>query len=247
MPASAPDDPADDLRVVATGDGSRTLYSERYGQTLHSSHGAAAEARWVFLEGSGVGARLRRGEACAVLEIGFGTGLNFLVSADLAHAHDAELRYVALERRLPPPEALEALGHRDHLARPELADRLYAELDAVRGRPGRQAPIRVGCATLELILAEAGAADLAFGAFGAFDAVYHDAFSPDANPELWSETALARLAAALAPGGALVTYTVAGAVRRALAACGLEVQKRPGPTGGKREMLWARKPLSPRG
>ena len=236
--------PAGDARIVATADGSRTLYSERYGQTLHSSHGAAAEARWVFLAGSGVEERLRRGAACHVLEVGFGTGLNFLVTADAARTHGARLRYAALERELPARDVLARLGHREHLRRPELADELHAALDGVRDGDGWQRPLDVGDATLELALGEA--TDTALPAVSVH-AVYHDAFSPDANPELWTEAFLARLAAALVPGGALVTYTVAGAVRRALAATGLEVAKRPGPPGGKREMLFARKAPTARG
>lgn len=241
--APAPD-PGDDVRIVSTGDGSRTLYSERYGQTLHSSHGAAAEARWVFLAGSGVEARLRRGDPCRVLEVGFGTGLNFLVTADAARVHEERLNYTALERRLPQRDVLERLGYAEHLQQPELADRLYAVLDTVRKGTGRQQPLALDDVTLTLVLGEATEAELPAGAF---DAVYHDAFSPDANAELWSETFLTRLAGALAPGGTLVTYTVAGAVRRALAAAGLEVAKRPGPPGGKREMLFARKSPTSRG
>lgn len=74
------------------------------------------------------------------------------------------------------------------------------------------------------------------------DAVYHDAFSPDASPGMWSDAFLGACARALAPGGAWVSYSVAGAVRRRLAGHGLRVEKRPGPVGGKREILVAVRP-----
>ena len=67
-----------------TADGSRTLYSERYAQTFHSDKGAVTESRHVFLEASGVTERVQQGEATTVLEVGFGTGLNFFLTADLA-------------------------------------------------------------------------------------------------------------------------------------------------------------------
>src|SRR6056297_701456 len=74
------------------------------------------------------------------------------------------------------------------------------------------------------------------------DAWYHDAFSPSASPELWSEAFLSACARALAPGGVWVSYTVAGAVRRRLQAAGLVTAKLAGPPGGKREMCRAVKP-----
>ena len=94
---------------------------------------------------------------------------------------------------------------------------------------------------LELLQVDARHAALPVSAH----AVYHDAFSPDVNAELWESTFLGRLFGALAPGGSLVSYTVKGVVRRRLAALGFEVSKAPGPPGGKREMLVARRPTEP--
>ena len=257
---------------VSTGDGSRTLHSARFGQTLHSHHGAVTEARWVFLRGSGVEARLAAGDPARVLEVGFGTGLNFLVTADAARRHRTNLRYLGLERVLPTIDAVAALDLARHLAHPELARSLWDALDGLErqgrhvvqvgeggvaaggtsapgegaGAAGKREPETARSATvrLDLWLGEATDVELPHGSY---DAVYHDAFSPDVNPELWTADFLERLAMWLAPGGALVTYTVAGAVRRTLAGLGLEVEKRPGPPAGKREMLWARKPPTARG
>jgi len=79
-----------------------------------------------------------------------------------------------------------------------------------------------------------------------FDAVYQDAFSPDANSELWTDTFFSKLHRTLKPGGVLTTYSVKGEVRRRLQRLGFAVEKRPGPPGGKREMLWAARPLETR-
>lgn len=235
----------DGREPVATADGSATLYSPRYGQTYHSHHGAVTESAWVFVEGSGVGRRLRAGGAVRVLEVGFGTGLNFLLTADLARGAGAPLRYRALERDPLPGGTIRRLGYDRHLKHPTLVDELVAWLDRSEAVGTAAEPRRLHVGTprcpCELVLDVGDATEADVGS-GAFDAVYHDAFSPDANPELWAEPFLARLVAALAPGGALVTYTVKGTVRRALTALGLHVEKRPGPPGGKREMLWARVP-----
>lgn len=218
-----------------TGDGSGTLFTPRYAQTFHSLHGAVTESRHVFLEGSGVAERLRQGEAVKVLEVGFGTGLNFLLTAQAASTGSGTLHYVALERQLVPVALLARLDYA------RFAPAAFAALLEFRRRlaPGTQAGThrsRVAGSLLELRLGEAQEARLGKAEF---DAIYHDGFSPDTNPELWDESFLSRLAAALAPGGTLVSYTVKGVVRRQLAAAGLEVTKLAGPPGGKKEMLRA--------
>ncbi len=220
-----------------TADGSLTLYSPAYGQTLHSHHGAVTESRHVFLRGSGVASRLGLGRPTSVLEIGFGTGLNFLLSADAALATGTPLRYVALDRSLPDSDLLASLGYGRHLSNSQLWTRFLTFRGSLT--PEAKPPtFHYGPARLSLQLRDATGAPLEAEGF---DAIYLDAFSPDVNPELWSETFLAGLATALSAGGVLVSYSVKGEVRRRLARLGLEVARHPGPPAGKREMLWARK------
>lgn len=250
-PRQTPPEAAAELRLERTADGSLTLRDARVGQTYGSGHGALAEARHVFLHGSGAAARLAAGRATRVLEVGLGTGLNFLVTADAAVTAGAELDYRALESRLPPAELLERLEYQRGLSRPEIC---YAWI-AGRRALGDAAPTRwtqprgtlAPGVALEVVFGDATAADAAIAEPGWADGIYHDAFSPDAAPGLWSEEFLRRLTRCLAPGGVLVTYSVKGLVRRRLAALGLRVEKRPGPKHGKREMLHAmREAISPR-
>jgi len=91
---------------LVTADGSRTLRSSAHGQTFKSRLGALTESRSVFLEGSGVAARLAGGEPTRLLEIGFGTGLNFLVTAEAARVAGTKLHYVAVEVDLLPAATL---------------------------------------------------------------------------------------------------------------------------------------------
>ena len=226
------------VQRVVTADGSATLYSERYAQPFASVRGALSEAQGVFLSGSGVGARLAAGEHVRVLEVGFGTGLNFFVTAQACLKHpDARLEYTALEHTLLDAETVAQLGY-GALADEALVA-VYLEWRAALGvapAPGSYVFER-GRVRLELLLGDATMQPLVGGDVAA---VYHDAFSPAVNPELWTEAFLARLAGALCAGGVIVSYCVQGAVRRRLEALGLVVSKRPGPPGGKREVLVAR-------
>lgn len=224
------------VRRVLTNDGSATLYSEAYAQPFASARGALSESRGVFLEGSGVGAALRAGASVRVLEVGFGAGLNFFVTAGACLAHPtARLHYSALEHTLLRAETVAALGYA-----PATVVAPYLEWRRGLGEPptpGRYL-FETGAVRLELLVGDAPAQALPTGVFGT---VYHDAFSPAVNPELWTEDFLGALVAALAPGGVLVSYCVQGAVRRHLQGLGLVVHKRPGPPGGKREVLAAHK------
>lgn len=248
--------PGRSLGMRTTSDGSRTLYDPVAAQTYHSERGAWAETVHVFLGASGVAERLAAGRAAHVVEVGLGTGLNLLATLDAALAGGARLHYRALELRPPPLAVVRALAFGRRLRRPELAD---AWLDVLadlleHGRPGAVRrvpdPLLPPGTTLEVALGDAtsdaaGAPSAAAAALlepGWADAVYHDAFGADASPALWSDGFLGACARALAPGGAWVSYSVAGAARRRLAGHGLRVEKRPGPVGGKREMLVAVRP-----
>ena len=228
------------MRIVNTADGSRTLYSDHYEQTMHSRQGALTESRHVFLKGAGVAAQLGQDEPMRVLEIGFGTGLNFFVTADLALTTHTPLDYVALERDLLPSQVIRELEYERGLEHKGLLQTFFDARDKLPEPPpvGRYAFHLAKGVGLELRLGEATDVRLEPGQYGA---VYMDAFSPDANPELWTEDFLEGLYHTLIPGGTLSSYCVKGAVRRRLQALGFTVRKRPGPPGGKREMLVATK------
>lgn len=226
------------LKQEPTADGSQTLYSERYGQTFHSDKGAVTESKHVFLWASGVTARLERSLTTSILEVGFGTGLNFFLSADLALKTETPMTFVSLEQSLLSSETVQGLGYEEGLEHPELLTDYCQFRDALGPEPGGKQVFKFKDVRLELLLGEATEQNLGENRF---DAIYQDAFSPDANAELWSETFFTKLLHALKPGGKLTTYSVKGEIRRRLKSLGFEVEKIPGPVGGKREMLRATK------
>ncbi len=220
--------------MIKTGDGSHTLHSERYGETYHSINGATTESRHVFLDASGVTRRLERQQTTRVLEIGFGLGLNFLLTADLALQHGTALDYHAVEHDPAVLLAIASLQYEQHLKNPKLLAYLVAGLDAARHQQNIYISMGPGV-SLTLHCVDAVRDELPAGSF---NALYLDAFSPDCNPECWTEAFFIKLHAAMAVQGALTTYSAKGSVRRALIAAGFAVKKLAGPPG-KREMLHA--------
>ena len=220
--------------IIKTGDGSLTLHSERYGETYHSINGATTESRHVFLDASGVTQRLKRQQATRVLEIGFGLGLNFLLTADLALQHGSPLDYHAVEHDPAVLQAITSLQYEQHLKNPDLLECLVAGLDDARHQQDIHISMGPGV-SLTLHHADAVRDELPPGSF---NALYLDAFSPDTNPECWTEAFFIKLHSPIATGGVLTTYSAKGSVRRALIAVGFAVKKLAGPPG-KREMLHA--------
>ena len=73
---------------------------------------------------------------------------------------------------------------------------------------------------------------------GRYELIYFDAFGPDKQPEMWTPAVFASIASVTEKGGALVTYSAKGEVKRNLKACGFEVTLLPGPPG-KRQIIRA--------
>lgn len=213
-----------DIRIEPTADGSATLYVPALDEHYHSVKGALSESRHVFVD---MGLRASPAAAPRVLEVGFGTGLNALLTWLEADRSGRPVRYAALELYpLSPAQAL-ALGY-------EPSDRLRALHEA----PWEEAVSLSPCFALQKLRA-----DFTTFAFApsSFDVVYFDAFAPDKQPALWTAEGFAALYAALSPGGVLATYCAKGSVRRLLQQAGFLTERLPGPPGGKREILRARK------
>lgn len=220
------------VEFVVTSDGSKTLYHPAIGEHYHSRHGAVQESRHVFL-GMGLDhfVAQHHPQAVTVLEIGFGTGLNFLLSADSCHAKGIALGYTGVEAYPLPVATLSKTGHGDYVS-PGLWTAFLA-----RYADGLAAPQIVldGCS---LEIAHCGA--LEFTSEKRFDVLYFDAFAAVHQPEMWSEETLDHVCGFLKPGGVFVTYAITGHLKRTLKSFGFTIEKVPG-APGKREMLRAMK------
>lgn len=211
--------------------------STTYGDVYFSREDGLAESRAVFLAGCGLPEAWRGRRHFTVAELGFGTGLNVLALLDLwvrERPANGHLQIWSIEAH---PFGKQALA-RAHAAWPELAPISEQILDRWPAlTPG---PHRIDLpdfhATLDLALGEA--LPMLDQWSGRADAWFLDGFAPAANPQMWSDEVLSLVAARSAPGARVGTFTVAGQVRRGLAAAGFAVDKKPG-HGRKRERLEA--------
>ncbi|MEL7486251.1 MAG: tRNA (5-methylaminomethyl-2-thiouridine)(34)-methyltransferase MnmD, partial [Pseudomonadota bacterium] len=202
---------------------------------IYFSGDGLAEANHVFIEGNALLARFRGARRFSIGELGFGTGLN-LVAAwrawdDSEKPDCATLDFFSIEKY---PLLTDDLA-RAHQAWPSLSDRTAA-LRAALPPPAPGLHRRALAPDVYLTLYYGDVADGLDAFDGACDAWFLDGFSPAKNPEMWDDAVMARVADRSQTGATVATFTVAGAVRRALAEAGFEVEKRPG-FGRKREML----------
>lgn len=222
-----------EIELRRTADGSTTLYNSTLGEHYHSTHGALQESQHIFLTSALEHRAARGGEGLRLLEVGFGTGLNALLSLLWAERARLPIVYTTLELYpVPLPLARSLVYEVAGYDGQEVADLLGQLHAAPWGEPVGLTPY---------FLLEKRQIDLRhYRAEGQYDVIYFDAFSPEVQPELWSEATFEQLYRATAVGGVLTTYSAKGEVRRRLQRAGYRVERLPGPIG-KREILRANK------
>lgn len=211
--------------------------SSLYGDAYFGADDGLSESRAVFLEGCDLPAAWAGRRSFTVAELGFGTGLNILALLDLWRREgppEGRLHLFSVEAHLMPREDAErALAAWPELA--PLAALLLAQWPGKR-RGFHRIDLPESRASLDLALMEVGEALAQWE--GRADAWFLDGFAPALNPDMWRDEVLQAVAARSAPGARAATFTVAGQVRRGLAAAGFEVRRAPG-HGRKRERLEA--------
>jgi len=222
----------DNVRLVVSSDGSHTLFATALNEHYHSTHGAVQESEHIFIQ-AGLQEAVRIKDRISLLEVGFGTGLNVLLSCLEAERRGLTVRYTAIDTYPLPEETWSQINYGRFLDQPEAEDLYRAICSSGWDRPASinsNFSLHKRHISLQELEVEAGE----------FELIYFDAFSPETQPELWTEEIFTRLNASLAPGGILVTYCCKGTVKRAMKAAGFSIEKLPGPPG-KREILRARK------
>lgn len=217
--------------LLSTADGSHTISIPSLGLTYHSMHGAIQESMHVFIDAGLQPMIANRITHLNILEIGFGTGLNAILT--LHAAKKLPIRYETLEPEPIEPNIYNQLNYCDQLGRKDLQDKF---LLMHKAKWNSEISIQTGFTFIKhpVTLFE-------FSTSHKFDLIYFDAFAPGEQPALWTENIFTKLFTFLKPEGRLVTYCSKSVVRRAMAAAEFLVEKIPGPYG-KREMVRAIKP-----
>jgi tRNA U34 5-methylaminomethyl-2-thiouridine-forming methyltransferase MnmC len=212
--------------IVKTEDGSHTLFVPGMNEHYHSIHGAVQESAYIFIE---CGYRFCKDDTISIYEVGFGTGLNALLTAVDACSGRKAVNYTSAEKYPISSSVAASLNHHEY-AGPE-GSKLYSAIHSAEW--GKMVNI---CHNFNLmkIMTDLTTDDIS----GMYNLIYFDAFGPDKQPEMWTRSIFEKISAATAPGGILVTYSAKGEVKRMLQACGFEVFLLPGPPG-KRQIIRA--------
>ncbi len=221
-------------RVIEhTADGSATLFIPEMDEHYHSIKGARTESQHIFVD---MGLKATEKDEVRILEVGFGTGLNAILTLENAKILKKHVRYTGIELYPLEWEVVKAL---DYSQTPEF--------ELLHTAPWQQETIiNANFALLKLhsdintmfIKRDENSIE---NLYQLYDIVYFDAFAPEKQPEMWSQELFDAIYQSMSHNGILTTYCAKGVVRRMLQASGFIVERLQGPPGGKREILRATK------
>lgn len=228
----------DSVKHHFSKDGSSTLYSKEFGQFYHNPNGAISESKHVFFEIPGVDSALRnKPESLTILEIGFGTGLNFLLLLDQYFSLNLtfHVNFYSVEAFPVSKKMAASFNFGEFLSHKESGELLPDIFDQ----------LRPGLNTIKPFSEKDIYLHLFYGFFDELeeievpaDFIFHDAFSPEVNQELWTAGTFQKLASFSKKDTVLSTYCAASKARAAMAKAGWKLAKAPGALG-KREMTIA--------
>jgi tRNA U34 5-methylaminomethyl-2-thiouridine-forming methyltransferase MnmC len=215
-------------KIILTGDGSNSLFSEKFKENYHSGFGAITESSHIFINN---GLMRVSADQIQIFEVGFGTGLNCLLTFLKISNSYQQVRYDTIERYPIAPSILSNLNY--PLVLEDEAGKIYNSI--ISSTWDNLITINSSCKLKKI---NQNIQDFEFT--NSYHLVYFDAFSPTIQPEMWSEDIFKKLFDAILPEGLLLTYSCKGTVKRVLKSVGFSIFKLPGPPG-KREFLLAKK------
>ena len=219
------------LKIITTADGSHSLLNESLNETYHSVHGALQESLHVFVKHGLAFVAQKNSLPIEIVEVGFGTGLNALLSLQFAQQHQRRIHYFSIESSPLTEEVWSKLNY-------AASTGLTEEYSALHGAKWNLEQLITP--HFHLTKLHSTLHDATIPANRA-DVVYYDAFAPSKQPELWELGMFTKMFNCLKPGGVLVTYCAKGQLKRDLKALGFIVETLEGPPG-KKEMVRASKP-----
>lgn len=218
------------IQVIQTGDGSWSLRRTDLNETYHSVHGAVAESEHVFIKEGLLYKISTTNTPLHILEVGFGTGLNALLTLREAIDKNLKITYSAIEPYPLRDEIIHTLNYPTQISRNELAV-LYGKMH----KEALSEEIDL-CENFRFRLHQTEILD--FQSNQKFDIVYYDAFAPGKQPDMWTVSVMRHVKNLMAKEGILVTYCAQSNFRKVLQSLGMEPERIAGPPG-KREMTRA--------
>ncbi len=210
-------------QLVITGDGSHTLFASDLQDHYHSTFGAVQESNHIYIE-SALKAHPSNRKMVNVLEIGFGTGLNALLTWQQSYLQKMKIQYVTIEPH--PVELAMAL----RLNYPDFIDiqdsvSIFKKLHQAAWGEGVVISEYMRFTKMDTAIQEASLEPMRF------DIVYFDAFGPEAQPELWTVPVFQKIYDSMALDSVMTTFSSKGSVKRAMQEAGFNIELLDGPPG----------------
>lgn len=219
-------------KIITTGDGSKTIQIEEWDEQYHSVHGAIQEANHVYIKQGLLffNSEILQGSDShiSILEIGFGTGLNAVLTLLTAEQHKLQIDYFGVEAYPVSSEELLQLNYSEAL---NIKNNSFEHIHKSDWESSHNITEQFRLTKQQKFFDD-------INDINCYDIIYFDAFGARVQPELWTETIFSKMYNALKPNGVLVTYSCKGSVKRALRAVGFTIKRLEGPPG-KRHMLRA--------
>lgn len=215
--------------IKTTSDGSKTLFINDLEENYHSHHGALQEAQHVFIDN---GLKLLNDYEINILELGFGTGLNVLVTIDefLKTDKNHVFHYFTIEKYPVQDHEVKDLAY-DSIFEGAQFSEIYQKIHTCEWNITTEILPRFYFTKYQCDFFELEKLNLP-----AIDLVYYDCFGARVQPDLWEKPLFKMVTDTMKKGGLLTTYSSKGSVRRILQELGMHVEKKAGPPG-KREMI----------
>jgi tRNA U34 5-methylaminomethyl-2-thiouridine-forming methyltransferase MnmC len=215
-------------QLFITNDGSSTIFMPGINEHYHSVRGAISESRHVYIN---AGFDFIQKDFISILEIGFGTGLNALLTFNESKAINKKVYYVAIESYPLEETIWKQMNY--SLLLDSNSSSIYNSLHVSDWDKEVKLDNLFSIKKIRTFLND-------YKPDKIFDLIYFDAFAPDIQPELWTKEVFNKMETALNNNGVLVTYSAKGIVKQNLRSAGFNISRLKG-AAGKRHMLRALK------
>ncbi len=217
------------LEIAESNEGVHTLIRNRLNEHYRSIHGSVQESMHVFIN-HGFNTLNRNLADVSILEMGFGTGLNAILTYRESQLLRRPVHYTTIEAFPLPASVTDKLNYFEFFGQP--LQPVFKKMHASRWFEN------ISFENFVLYKIEADMLELQLD--GAYDLVYYDAFSPLHQPELWTFEVLSKIYESCKRNAVLVTACANGEVKRTLKAVGFDIEILAG-LKGRREIVRARK------